>query len=129
MSKEILKGFKILILIFSVVLLIFGIWFFLAIESWVTLFAWPYLDPIAGHYIGGFAIAMGIVGILTYKIVDWERMEIITIFIILWLLFGLIAMIWGIILTPSPGGILMVVIHAAFLIGFVFFYFQQNLLK
>ena len=129
MSKEILKGFKILFMVFSIVLLLFGIWFFLAIESWVTLFSWPYLDPIAGHYIGGFSIAMGIIGILTYKVVDWERFEILVIFIILWLLFGLIAMIWGIILTPSVGGILMVVLHAIFLIGFVFFYFQQNLSK
>ena len=129
MSKEILKGFKYLMMVFSVVLLIFGVWFFLAIESWVTLFGWPYLDPIAGHYIGGICLAIGIVGLLTYKIVDWERLEIFAIFIILCLLFGLIAMIWGVILTPSVGGILMVVLHAAFLIGFVFFYFQQNLSK
>ena len=129
MSKEILKGFKTLFLLFSAVLLLFGIWFLLAVENWVTLFSWPYLDPIAGRYIGGFSIAMGIMGLLTYKVVDWERFEILVIFIILWLLFGLIIMIWGIILTPSLGGILMVVIHAVFLIGFVFFYFQQNLSK
>ena len=127
MSKEILRGFKILLLVFSAVLLLFGIWFFLAIENWVELFSWPYLDPISGHYIGGFCVAMGIMGVLTYKVVDWERLEILAIFIILWLLFGLIALIWGIILDPSIGGTLMVVLHAVFLIGFVFFYFQQNL--
>jgi hypothetical protein len=128
MSKEILKGFKMLLLIFSVVILIFGIWFFFAVESFVALFSWPYLDPISGHYIGGFTIAMGIVGLLTYKVDDWERIEIFVISIILWLLLGLIAMIWGLI-TPSPGGILMVVLHAIFLAGFIFFYFQQNLQK
>jgi len=129
MSKEILKEFKILLLTFSVVVLIFGIWFFFGVESWVALFSWPYLDPIAGHYIGGFTIAMGIVGLLTYKVDDWERIEIFAISIILWLILGLIAMIWGLILTPSLGGILMVVLHAIFLIGFIFFYFQQNLQK
>lgn len=126
MATEILKGLKIIFLLQFVVMIIFGIFFFFFIEAYVVLFSWPYLDPIAGHYIGAFFFGVAALAILAYRETEWDRIEIIVIFHIVWILLGLIAQIWGLVTDFTFAGTFNSILHIFFLAAFTYFYLQQR---
>ncbi len=126
MATEILKGLKIIFLLQFIVMTIFGIFFFFFIEAWVTLFSWPYLDPIAGHYTGAFSFGIAVSAILAYRETEWEKIEILVIFHIVWILLGLIAQIWGLITDFTFVGTFISILHVFFLAAFIYFYLQQR---
>ncbi len=124
---EISKELKYVILAHAIVFLLFGIWFFFFIENYVDVFQWLYLDPIAGHYIGGFLLAGGIINILIYfKETEWDRIECYVIFLILFCLLGLIAQIWGSITDFTAAGIFNAILHAIFLVAYTYFFLKQR---
>ena len=124
---EITKELKYVILAHGIVVLIFGILFFFAIETYVDVFQWPYLDPIAGHYIGAFLLATGVINFLIFfKETEWDRIEIYVLLQILFLLLGMIAQIWGSVTDFTFAGIFNTVIHAIFFVALTYFYIQMR---
>ncbi|MBA7507505.1 hypothetical protein ES706_06224 [subsurface metagenome] len=126
MATEILKGLKIIFLIQFVVMIIFGIFFFFFIEAYVVLFSWPYLDPIAGHYIGAFCFGIAVIALFAYRETEWEKIEILVLFHIVWILLGLIALIWGLVTDFTFVGTFNSILHVFFLVAFTYFYLQQK---
>lgn len=126
MPEEILKGIKITLLAQAIVIVIHGIWFFLSPETYVVVFQWPYLDPIAGRYIGAFLISLTIADLLAYRETKLERIELFIIFQIIFMLLGLISLIWGIFINYTWSVLFNFFIHLVFFIAFAYFYFQQK---
>jgi len=124
---EITKELKYVILAEAIVDFIFGIWFFFAIESYVDVFQWPYLDPIAGHYIGAFLLAIGVINLfIFFKETEWDKIKWYLMFQILFLLLGLVAQLWGSITDFTFAGVLNAILHSVFFVAFTFFYFQAK---
>jgi uncharacterized membrane protein HdeD (DUF308 family) len=124
---EITKELKYVILAQAIVYFIFGIWFFFAIESYVAAFQWPYLDPIAGHYIGAFMLTSGVINLLIFfKETEWDKIEWYLMFQILFLLIGLVAQIWGTITDFTLAGVFNTILHCAFFAAFTYFYIQAK---
>jgi len=91
MALDIEKELKIYWICGLIVLLIFGLWYFIAVESLTALFNYPYLAPVTGRVIGGVYLAWAIILIRLYKERDnWEKIEN-------WILFSLIVQILTII--------------------------------
>lgn len=126
MATEILKGLKIIFLLQFITMTFFGIFFFFFIEAYVVLFSWPYLDPIAGHYIGAFSLGIAVLAILAYRETEWDRIELLVIFHIVWILLGLIAMIWGLVTDFTFAGTFNSILLVFFLVAFTYFYLQQR---
>ena len=124
---EITKELKYVILASGLVDLIFGIWFFFAIESYVDVFQWPYFDPLAGHYIGAFLLASGILNIfIFFKETEWDRIECYLMFQMLFLLLGFIVQIWGSITDFTFAGVFNAILHGVFFAAFTYFYIQAK---
>ena len=91
MALDIEKELKIYWLCGIIVLLIFGLLYFISIDIFTTLLNYPYFAPVAGRVIGGIYLAWAIIWIRLYKERDnWEKIEN-------WVLFSLIVQILTII--------------------------------
>jgi hypothetical protein len=91
MALDIEKELKIWWLCGIIVMLIFGLWYFISVDTLAALFNYPYLAPVTGRVIGGVYLAWAIIFIRLYKERDnWEKIEN-------WVLFSLIVQILTII--------------------------------
>lgn len=91
MALDIEKELQIYWICGIIVLIIFGLWYFIFPESLVIAFNWPYFDPLFPRVVGAFYIAWLIILLKLYKERDnWEKIEI-------WILFSLIVQILTII--------------------------------
>jgi hypothetical protein len=126
MPEEIVKGLKYSFLVKCIVLIFHGVWFFLSPETYVVFFQWPYLDPIAGRYIGAFMISLAITDILAFRETQFQRVELYVLFLITFLLLGMISLIWGIFIKYTWSVLANFIIMLVLLIAFAYFYFQQK---
>jgi len=91
MALDVEKELKIYWYCGIIVMLIFGLWYFISPESILTVFNWPFWDPAISRAVGGIYLAWLIVVILLYKDLDnWDKIES-------WVLFGNLIQIFGII--------------------------------
>jgi len=123
---EILKGLKYTFLVEALVLLLFGIFFVFFIDTYVVLFEWPYLDPIAGHYIGAFVLGVAVCDLLAFRETNWEKIELFVILHMIWLLIASVIFIWGLITDYTWSVLFNAFLQWIFLIAFVFFYFKHK---
>jgi len=93
MALDVEKELKIFWIAGIIVLIIFGLWYFISPESVGVAFNWPFWDPYSTRGVGGIYLAWGIIAIMLYKDLDnWDKIES-------WLLFAIIVQVLGIINT------------------------------
>ena len=85
MALDIEKEIKIYWILGIIVLIIYGLWLFISVESYVVVMNYPYFDPIAGRLVGALFITWAIIMVKLFKEIDeWEKIEN-------WILFSIIS--------------------------------------
>lgn len=126
MSEGISDISKYIFLLAFIAQIIFGVWFFVAPESWSTLTGWP-TETAAGRVLGGAIIAIAISGLLAYRATSWEKVEIYVMMQLFWNIFGLIAMLWAYFTMTLPmASWLIIGLLALYLILFLYVYMQEK---
>ncbi|MFW9899328.1 MAG: hypothetical protein ACFFDO_08735, partial [Candidatus Thorarchaeota archaeon] len=98
MALDVEKELKIFWIAGTIVLIIFGLWYFISPESVGVVFNWPFWDPVSTRTLGGIYITWAIIAIMLYKELDnWDKIESWILFAIIVQVFGLIGSIIGIV--------------------------------
>jgi len=130
MKEENSKLLKLLFLVHFFVAVIFGLIFTVAVEYYVSLTGWPYLDPVSGRVLGAVFLGLAVSSLLAWKETKWEHVKIIVQMEIVWSAIGTIVQIWAIFMLPVPIIIwLQTVILIFFLVTFTWFYYDQEIAK
>jgi len=92
MALDIEKELKIYMILGFIVLIVFGLWYFISPESIAAAFNWPFWDPNFVRMVGAIYIAWAIITLKIYlKDIDqWEKIEN-------WVIFGIMVQILTII--------------------------------
>ncbi|MGY5881331.1 MAG: hypothetical protein RTV31_13850 [Candidatus Thorarchaeota archaeon] len=126
MSGELSSLSKYIFLLAFIAQIIFGVWFFIAPESWVTLTGWP-TETASGRVLGGACIALAIGGLFAYQATSWEKVEIYVMMQLFWNIFGLIAMLWAYFTMTLPMATWLIVgLLGLFLVLFLYVYMQEK---
>jgi len=126
MSEEITKISKYIFLIAFIVQVIFGIWYFIAPETWSTLTGWP-VETAAGRALGAAIMTLALGSFLAYRATSWDKVELFVIMQILWNILGLIAMLWAYFTMTLPVAIWLIVgLLGLLLILFLYVYMQEK---
>jgi hypothetical protein len=126
MSELIPKGLRYIFLIHAVVAILFGVWFFFFIENYADLFDWPFLDRIAGRYIGAFLIGICVGNLFAYKRAEWEKIEIYLIFIFVAMGMGFFSLLWGCFLSFTWSVLFNLILHGVFAWLFIYYYIKYK---
>ena len=94
MSENISNLARYVFLLHFIATMIFGVWFFLSPESWVTLTGWP-TELASGRLLGVALLMSALGGIMAYRATSWEQIEIYVMMELVWNLLGVISMIWS----------------------------------
>jgi len=126
MSGELSKLSKYIFLLAFIAQIIFGVWFFIAPETWSTLTGWP-TETAAGRALGAGIIALAIGGLLAYRATSWDKVELYVIMQLFWNIFGLIAMLWAYFTMTLPMATWLIVgLLGLYLILFLYVYMQEK---
>lgn len=127
MSKEISKQFKILLLIHTILLLLFGVLLVFIIEIFVALSNWPFLDPIIGWEYGIAFLGLALINLLAYEETEWKAIEKIVYMHIFMLIASAILHAWGIIYYNLPANIWgYFALYAALAIAYIVLYLRER---
>jgi len=115
-------------LLHFIVAMIFGVWFFLGVEIYGDLVAWPWMDPVSGRIMGSLLIGYGVASILGYRATSYEEVKILVVAEIVWCLFALISQLWMIIVYPTIplAGWLNVSLFGIFFVLFLYVYYTTK---
>jgi hypothetical protein len=120
MALDVEKELKVVWILGIIVLLVYGLWFFIAYESYHAMFGFAaYFAPVTGRVIGGVFISWAIIMIRLYNQLDnWEKIEEWMLFAVLTNIFILIAQIIGITgyNTLGAGTIIIIILDLIFII-------------
>ena len=118
MAFDVDKELKIFWILGIIVLLIYGLWFFISYESYYAILGTAgYFAPVTGRIIGGMFIAWLVIMIRLYKQLDnWEKIEEWVLFTVMVNILIAIAEIIGIIVynVVSTGMIIAIIINIFF---------------
>jgi len=105
--------------------MVFGLWYFVSIESWADLTSWPFMDPTSGRVMGAMMIGFGLTSLLGYRASSWEQVEIIVIGEIIWEILAIIGMSWMMFVHASipASGWFLVGLLSLFTILFTYSYY------
>lgn len=112
-------------LIHFIVSIVFGFVFFLIPEFYSDAVGWPFLDPGAARGLGSAFIGFGITSLFGYRAASWEEVKLVVIGEIVFTLFGLLSMIWVMVLhvtIPLLIGALYALLFALFFVLFLYSY-------
>ena len=100
MALDIEKEIKIFWIAGIIVLIFYGLWFFISYESYNAIMdVGIYFSPVAGRIIGAIFIAWLVIMIMLYKKLDnWEKIEEWVLFSVMANILILIAFIIGIVM-------------------------------
>jgi hypothetical protein len=106
----------------------FGLFFFIAVENFVVLVSWPFLDPFAGRVLGAMFLGWGLLGFMGFKATTFEEVKIPLFSSLVWTLLGTIAFIWMIAVHPTVpvAAWIEMIIAAVFFILFLFSYLKAK---
>ena len=121
---EITSILKYTFLLHMIVAFVFGAWYFLAPDTWVSFVSWPYYDPVSDRFMAALMIGFGVSSLLGYRAQSWEHVEIIVLAEIVFTLVATIGWIWSMFdpLVPVIGWALTGLI-ALFLLLFSYSYY------
>ena len=126
MSEEISKISRYVFLLAFVAQIIFGVWYFIAPETWSTLTGWP-LETGAGRVLGAAIVALALGGFLAYRAASWSQVELYVMMQLFWNIFGLIAMLWAYFTMTLPMATWLIVgLLGLFLVLFLYVYMQEK---
>ena len=126
MSGELSSITKYIFLLTFIIQIIFGVWFFVSPESWVTLTGWPN-EVNSGRVLGAVIIALALGALLAYRATSWEQVELFVIMQLLYNLLGLVAMLWNYATVALPvAGWLIIGLLALFLVFYLFVYYKAK---
>ena len=126
MSGELSSLAKYIFLLAFLTQIIFGVWYFLAPESWSVLTGWP-IETGAGRVLGAAIMVLALGSLLAYRTKSWEQVELFVIMQILWNLLGIIAMLWAYATMTLPVATWLIVgLLALFLVLFIYVYYQEK---
>jgi len=126
MSGELSSLSKYIFLLAFIAQIIFGIWYFVAPETWVTLTGWP-SELASGRVLGAACIALAIGGFLAYRATSWDTVEVYVMMQLFWNILGLVAMLWAYFTMTLPVATWLIVgLLALFLILFLFVYMKEK---
>ncbi len=113
-------------LIHFIVSIIFGFVFFLIPEFYSDAVGWPFNDPAATRGLGSAFIGFAITSLFGYRATSWEEVKIVVIGEIVFTLFGLLSMVWMMVVhatIPALFGWLYAILFAVFFVLFLYSYF------
>ena len=122
---EISNILKYTFLLHFIVSIIFGFVFFLIPEFYSDAVGWPFNDPAATRGLGSAFIGFAITSLFGYMAGSWEEVKIVVIGEIVFTLFGLLSMVWMIMVhatIPALLGWLYALIFAVFFVLFLYSY-------
>ena len=126
MSGELSNLAKYIFLFVFLIQIVFGVWYFIAPESWSTLTGWP-LELGAGRVLGAAIMALALGSLLAYRAASWEQVELFVIMQILWNILGLVAMLWAYATMALPLATWLIVgLLALVLILFIYVYYKEK---
>jgi Ca2+/Na+ antiporter len=126
LSGELSSITKYIFILTFIVQIIFGVWFFVSPESWVTLTGWPN-EVNSGRVLGAVTIALALGAFLAYRATSWEQVELFVIMQLLYNLLGLVAMLWNYATVALPvAGWLIIGLLALYLVFYLFVYYKKK---
>ena len=126
MSGELSSITKYIFLLTFIVQIIFGVWFFVSPESWVTMTGWPN-EVNSGRVLGAVIMALALGALLAYRATSWEQVELFVIMQLLYNLLGLVAMLWNYAIAALPvAGWLIIGLLALYLVFYLFVYYKEK---
>ncbi len=120
MALDVDKELKIFWIAGLIVLLIYGLWFFISYESYYAILGTAgYFAPVTARIVGGIFISWAIIIIRLFKKLDnWEKIEEWVLFAVMVQILILIAEIIGIVMynVSSAGTIIAMIVNIFFAI-------------
>ncbi|MFW9804355.1 MAG: hypothetical protein ACFFFC_16985 [Candidatus Thorarchaeota archaeon] len=117
---------KYVFLLHFIVCMIFGFLFFLSPEFYADATAWPFFDPVAARVMGSGFLAIGIASLFGYRAASWEEVKIVVICDMVFTLFGMLSMVWMMVLhttIPALVGWFNTSMFVLFFILFLYSYY------
>jgi hypothetical protein len=126
MSGEIPSYAKYIFLLGFITSILFGIWAFIIPDSFSAITGWP-VEPAATRLVGSFLTMLGIAAIFAYRATSWKEVELYVLMIIIWMILGIIALVWSTLTVPLPIiGWLLAGLLGLFLILYLFIYMKAR---
>jgi len=123
-TGDISKSSKFVLLLYFIVALIFGAWFFFAPELWNAITGWP-TEIASGRMVGAACIALAIGSFLAYRAKSWEQIQIFVLLIIVWAITSVVGMLWNIMTKTLPiAAWFMAGLAGLFLLLFCYVYYS-----
>jgi hypothetical protein len=115
---------KYIFLLHFILALIFGVWFFLAPESWNEITGWP-PEVASGRIVGVGLLTMAIGSFLAYRASSWAELEIYLVMELVWNILALVGMLWSYVtMALPPAALLMAGLLALFSVLYLYVYFM-----
>jgi hypothetical protein len=126
LSKELLKGLKIVFLVdFIVGLILGGIFLFLP-KAYCVLVGVDMIDYGLLRLIGAFSLALGGGSFLAYRSNEWEKAKLIVLIDLIWLVFAIVGLIWWLFEGGPIVAWWVFGMFVVFLGGFGYYYILQE---
>ena len=126
MTKELLKGLKIVFLVHFILGLILGIIFLFIPGIYCNLVGVTMTDYGALRLIGAASLAFGCSSFLAYRSNDWEKVKLLVQMDLIWLVSAIVGLVWWLIESGPVVGWWIFGMFVAFLIAFAYFFFLQE---
>lgn len=86
LMAELSKEYKILLIIHVIISFIYGIMYLFFTEMIYAVNNAPFFDPHFWRLFGGLILAVGIAGIIGLKMGDWDKIKLLMIYTIIFLI-------------------------------------------
>jgi len=127
MPKEISKLLEIVFLVHFILGIMLGFIFLFIPDIWCTIAGFSITDKGSFRLIGAASLALGSGSFLAYRSKDWEKVKLIVLIELVWLIFANGAMLYWLIFESGPIiGWLIEVMFIFFLIAFLYSYIQEE---
>jgi len=124
MTGAISKSSRFVLLLYFIIALIVGVWFFFAPQLWNAVTGWP-SEIASGRMLGAACVALAIGALLAYRAKSWEQIEIFVLLIIIWGVMSVVGMLWNILTMTLPfAAWFMDGLAALFLLLFCYVYYS-----
>jgi hypothetical protein len=126
LTKELLKGLKIVFLVHFIAGLILGIIFLFIPEAYCTFLGVVMTDHGVLRLIGAASLALGASSFLAYRSKDWEKAKLLVQMDLIWLVSAIVGLVWWLIELGPPAAWWVFGMFVVFLVAFSYFYFLQE---
>ena len=127
MPKEISKLLEIVFFVHFILGIIIGFIFLFIPEIYCDLVGYSITDKGSFRLVGAASLALGSGSFFAYRSKDWEKVKLIVLIELVWLVFANGAMLYWLIFESGPiAGWLIEVMFICFLVAFLYSYIQEE---